>query len=212
MPYPIAKHIIPPIYKIWLGKVEGLKNLPKKGPYILAQNHCSYYDILLMGVVLIPRLNIHIHTLVNSRYWSNPFTSAFLDWAKAIPVYVGEQHDKKKNNAALQKAEHVLRKGGVVQIFPEGTRSFDGKIRQGKSGAARLALTTGSPIVPIGILNSHHVLPKGAILPRFTKAQIRIGKPIPFKRIKNPSKKQLEDATKTVMKKIAALAGQRYLY
>lgn len=212
MPYPIARHIIPPLYKLWMGKVEGLENVPKRGPYILAQNHSSYYDILLMGVILIPMLDIYISTLVNSRYWSNPFNRAFLKWARCIPVYIGAQHDPKKNEESLRKAEGLLREGGIVQIFPEGTRSPDGTIKRGKTGIARLALKTGAPVVPIGIINSHRVLPKGALFPRFGRVSIHIGKPIHFKRISNPGKRQMERATNTVMKSIAALAGQEYRY
>ena len=210
MIYPIARYTFPPFYKLWLGKIEGMENIPKKGPFILALNHSSFYDILLMYVLLIPKLDTPMHALVNSRYWNNRFSADFLDWGGGIPVYVGKDHDPKKNEVSLKKAESYLGQGHILQVFPEGTRSPDGTLKEGKLGIARLAIRTGVPIVPVGVIDSHKVLPKGALFPRFIRARLKTGKPMIFTKQKKPSKKALEKTTRQVMRKIAALIGQRY--
>src|SRR3989344_4714671 len=85
MIYPIGRYLMPPLYKLWLGKVEGMENIPKKGPFIIALNHTSYYETIIMYALLIPKLDVPIHALVNSRYWKNPIFKIIIEWGKAIP-------------------------------------------------------------------------------------------------------------------------------
>lgn len=213
MAYPIGKLIVAPIYKLWLRKVEGLDNVPENEPFIIAANHASYYDTLLMYTILVPKLNKYVHALANSRYWSSFATRAILKWGKCIPVYVGKEKDYKKNEQALKKALGYLKKGHLIQIFPEGTRSYDGKIKKGHSGAARLALKAKVPVIPVGITGSGKVLPKGKIFLRLARCEVKIGKPIYLRsNNKNPNEKELEKATRKIMKEIAKLIGQKYYY
>ena len=213
MVYPIGKLIVAPIYKLWLRKVEGFDNVPENEPFIIAVNHSSYYDTLLMYTILIPKLNKQIHALANSRYWGSFSTRAILKWGKCVPVYVGEERDYKKNEQALKKAFKYLKQGHLIQIFPEGTRSYDGKIKKGHSGTARLALKAKVPVIPVGIIGSGKVLPKGKMFLRLARCEVKIGKPIYLKsNNKNPNEKELEKATRKVMKEIAKLIGQKYNY
>lgn len=214
MAYPIGKLIIPPICKLWLGKVEGMENMPYDKPFIVAANHSSYFDVLIVPSILVPKLDKRMHALVNSYYWSNPFTKFFLNLWQCIPVYVQNEKDaKQKNEIALEKALNYIKQGHILMIFPEGRRS-GGKLLRGHTGIARLALKAGIPVVPCGIIGADKVLPKGKAFPRFARCEVKIGKPIYFGKhySKKPNQKILEEATRSVMKEIAKLVGQEYSY
>lgn len=213
MVYPICKRVVSPIYNLWLRKVEGLNNLPKANGFILAANHSSYYDTILLHVNLIPLLNKRIIALVNSYYWKNPITRIILNKGYCIPVYVKEGM-KKSNKNSINKALSYLKYGEIILIFPEGSRSDDGKIKKGYSGVSLLALKSKCPVIPVGIKDSFKVLPKGKLFPRFQRCELYIGKPMTFpeyykKKINN---KILEQVTKKIMKNIANLIGQEYNY
>ena len=215
MVYPFGKLILPPVYKLWLRKADGMENAPKDKPFIIATNHTSYYDSVIIHSILIPKINKKIHTLVNSRYWNNFATRTMLDWGECIPVYIqNEKNSKEKNKKAFKKALDYIKKGDIVQIFPEGHRSIDGKLQKGKTGVARLALKAKVPVVPAGIIGSNSVIPKGKILPRFARCEVKIGKPMYFKKYynKKSTKKMLEEVTRSIMKEIAKLINQEYNY
>lgn len=215
MVYPIGKRIVTPIYKLWLRKVEGIENLPKKRAFIIAANHTSYYDALLLHSIIIPKINRKIRALVNSLYWKPFITRWFLDWGECIPVYVGHEKDAKaKNESTFQEAISYLKKGGIIQIFPEGARSHDGKLQKAYTGVARLALTAKVPVLPVGIIGSNRVLPKGKSFPRFARCEVKIGNLTYFDKYRNkkPNNKILEEITRSIMKDIAKLINQKYLY
>lgn len=212
MVYPIGKLIVPPIYKLWLKKVEGLENVPDK-TFIIAANHSSYYDILIPPILIVPKINIKIHALVNSYYWEPFITRFFLDMWEAIPVYVEkEKNSKQKNKIAFERAIKYLNKGESVMIFPEGSRSRDGKLKKAYNGAARIALKANAPVLPVGIIGANKVLPIGKIFPRFRRCDVKIGKLIHFEKYykKKESKKALVEITRKIMKEIAKLIGQEY--
>ena len=213
MAYPISKRIIPPLYSLWIRKVEGLENIPKHTPFIIAANHASYYDALLPAVVIAPIIDRKMHAMVNSFYWKIFITRFFLDLWEEIPVYVGEEKDtKEKNKAAFEKAVIYLKKEEPIIIFPEGTRSHDGKLKKAFTGVARLALKAKVPVLPFGVIGSSKVLPRGKMLPRFARCRVKIGKPIHFGKYynKKESKKTLENITRRIMKEIAKLISQSY--
>ena len=215
MVYPIGRFIVPPIYKLWLRRVKGLNNVPKDKPFIMAANHTSYYDVLLLPCIIVPKINKKIHALVNNYYWRNFFTRFFLDLWENIPVFVDKEKNTKENNKlALKKALQHLKNNELIMIFPEGRRSYDGKLNKAYAGIARLALQAQVPILPCGIIGSNQVLPKGKILPRFTKCEVKIGKLMYFKKYynKKPTKKILDNITRSIMKEIGKLIGQKYNY
>ena len=216
MVYPVARFIVPKILGIWIRSVEGLGNVPMDRPFIIAVNHASYIDAVLMHCIIIPKINKNIHAFVNSNYWKNPFTRIIVDWGCSIPVFLGKDKDaKQKNNAAFDRAIEFINKGGIIQIFPEGRRSRDGKLQRAYNGIARLALESGIDVVPCAIIGSHNVLPKGKFFPRFARCRVKIGKPMSFKKYlakKNAKNTDiiLQNITRSIMKEIAKLIGQEY--
>lgn len=213
MVYPIAKWTVTPIYKLWLRKTEGLENIPKNDPFIMAANHSSYYDAALLHSIIIPKINKRVHALVNSHYWENFVTKAFLDWGESIPVFVEkEKGSNEKNKLAFKKALNYLKNKEIVLIFPEGTRSYDGKLKKAYNGIAKICLEAKVPILPVGIIGSCKVLPKGKILPRFKRCEVNIGKLMSFEKYYNKkiNKNLLEEVTRSIMKQIAKLIGQQY--
>lgn len=215
MVYPIGKRIVPPIYKLWLRKVDGLEKVPKDKSFIIAANHSSYYDALLLHSVIIPKINKKIHALANSYYWKPLFTRWFLDWGEGIPIYVDhEKYAKERNQKAFEKALSYLENGDIIEIFPEGKRSYDGKLQKAYTGVAKLALKSKVPVLPIGIIDSHKVLPRGKIFPRFVRCEVKIGKLMNFEKYYNKklSNKIFEEITRSIMKEIAKLIGQKYNY
>lgn len=215
MVYPIGKLIIPPIYKLWLRKVEGIKNVPRDKPFIIAANHASYYDALLIHVILIPKINKKAHALVNSYYWKYFIARIFLDWGECIPVFVEkDEKSRAKNRQAFEKALNYLKKGELVEIFPEGKRSPDGKLQKAYTGVAKLALKAKVPVLPCGIIDSNKVLPRGKAFPRFARCEVKIGKLMHFNEYHNKkiTNKVLEEITRKIMKEIATLTGKRYNY
>lgn len=213
MVYPIAKLTIVPIYKLWLRKVEGLENVPKDKTFIIAANHSSYYDSLLLHSIIIPNINKKIHALVNSIYWKYPISKYFLNLGECIPVYVEkEKNAKKKNKEVFKKALKYLKEGEIVQIFPEGKRSPDGKLQKAYTGIAKSALKSKVPVLPCGIIGSNKVLPKGKIFPRFTRCEVKIGKLMYFDKYYNKklNNKIFEEVTRSIMEQIAKLINQKY--
>ncbi|MBI2541927.1 1-acyl-sn-glycerol-3-phosphate acyltransferase [Candidatus Woesearchaeota archaeon] len=210
MVYSISKRIIPLIYGPWIRKIEGAENIPKGLPFIIAANHASYYDALLPAVIIAPKINRKVHAMVNSYYWKIFLTRFFLDMWEAIPVYVAKEKDaKEKNSKAFEMALKYLKKNEVIMIFPEGTRSKDGNLKKAYTGVAKLALKSKAPVLPVGILDSHKVLPRGAALPRFARCEVKIGKLMHFEKYR-PGKKSCEEITRSVMKEIAKLINQEY--
>lgn len=214
MVYPIAKVVLPPIYKLWLRKVEGIENIPKDKPFIIAANHTSYYDALLIPCIIVPKIDIKIHALVHSYYWRPLPTRFFLDLWEAMPVFTEKNIiSKEKNKLALKKALSYLKNNELIMLFPEGTRS-DGKLKKAYPGIARLALTANVPVLPCGIIDANKVMPKGKMLPRFARCEVKIGKLMFFDKYCNKkiNNKLLEYITRRIMKQIAKLINQKYNY
>ena len=211
MEYPLGRIFIIPAYKLWLRKIDGIENIPRSKPFIIAANHSSYYDTILPHCIIIPLLDRKIHSLSNSRYWDHFFSRIILNYGECIPVHVGK--DRRDNTRAFNKAKSYLRKGEPVMIFPEGTRSHDGILKKAYNGIGRLAYETKVPVLPMGIIGSHKVFPKGKF-PRFRRCDVVFGKPMRFDSIisHRKGKKALEEITRRVMKSIAALIGQEYRY
>ena len=215
MAYPISKWIIPFIYSPWIRKVEGLENIPKDIPFIIAANHSSYFDALLVPVIIVHRINKKIHAMVNNFYWKPLITRFFLDLWESIPVYVEKEKDaKEKNKQAFEKALNYLRKKEPIMIFPEGKRSYDGKLQRAYIGVAKLAIKAKAPVLPVGIIDSNKILPVGKMLPRFVRCEVKIGKLMNFDKYYNKkiNDKLLEEITRSIMKQIAKLINKEYNY
>ena len=213
MAYPISKYIVPYIYLMWLRKVDGLENIPEDLPFIVAVNHTSYYDALLLPCIIGPKINKQVHAWVNSFYWTNPMTRFFLNLWGGIPMYVEkEKGSKEKNKTTFKQSVKYLKKGGLIMIFPEGRRS-GGKLLKAYPGIARLALTARVPVLPCGIIGANEVMPKGAAFPRFKRCEVKIGNLMYFDKFYNKNdERTYEQVTRSIMNEIAKLINQKYTH
>jgi|SRR3989338_937136 len=206
MVYPIEKLTIIPLIKLWIRKVTGLENLPKEGAAILAANHSSYADHLIIGAYVATKVNRRFHFLAKREH--------FQGLQKLWHIYVGAVPlDRKRGGKqALKIALNLLNKGKLVIIYPEGTRTFTGKLQKAYTGVARLALRSGVPVVPIGLAGTFEIMPKGKYLPKFKRATMNIGKPMYFNEFCNKkiNKRMLREVTNKIMREIAMLSGQKY--
>jgi 1-acyl-sn-glycerol-3-phosphate acyltransferase len=188
-------------------RVEGSEHFPTEGPVIIAANHLSFFDSVLL-LFALPR---RVYALGKAEYADRRITRWLFCGAGMIPVRRQQPADLA---GAFDQARAVLDAGEVLAIFPEGTRSPDGQLHRGHSGAAHLALETGAPLVPIGIIGTNHILPAGARLVRpFRRATLRVGQPIRprchgFTKSTNRARRALTDE---LMLQIRQLSEQRYI-
>ena len=175
---PIVQHILPPILRTWIKNVKGLENIPKDKSFILTPNHCSYIEHFLIGSIVIPYLNRKLYYIAKKEHFDKisqkMWHKLWIKHAPTIPI------DRRKGEKALNNAISHLKKGKIILIYPEGTRSLTGKIQQGKTGVARLALGAKVPVVPLGIKGTFEILPKGKKIPKLKKATFKFGKPMCF--------------------------------
>ena len=218
MVYPIGKRIILGTAKIWIKDISGLENIPKNTQFIIAANHGSYFDDIAIAPIIINILNKKVHMYCNDSFFSKPLIGSFLRWAACIPVRVSDKKTKeshKVNDEAFKDALGFLRKNEPIGVFPEGHRSYKGgRLREAKTGVAKLALTANVPVLPIGVNGSWDILPVGSSIPQLKRCTISIGKPLYFDKYykKKNDKKTLKKITTAIMKDIARLCGRRYNY
>jgi 1-acyl-sn-glycerol-3-phosphate acyltransferase len=208
MVYTILKFTIIPLFKLWIRKVNGLENIPKKGAFILAANHASYMDHLILMSTLLPYLNRKIHHLAKKEHFDNIIKKTWHKYGGAIPI------DRDSGGKeALRWAVKVLKEGRIIAIHPEGTRSLNGKLQKGRTGIARLILLSKVPVIPIGLIGTFEILPKGKYIPKMKRAVMNIGKPMKFEKYlgKKISKRLLRIITDDIMKEIGKLSNQKYL-
>jgi len=202
------KHVfIGPLVKLLFRPwVEGLENVPKDGPVILCPNHLSFIDSLLVPLML-PRKVVF---LGKSDYFDKWYVSWFYKGAGVIPV---RREGGTAGEASLNAGVEQLEKGLAVGIYPEGTRSPDGRLYRGKTGPARMALRARCPIVPVAVFGTAEALPTGAYLPRLRRIGIRYGKPLDFSRYqgKEDDRFVLRSITDEIMYELMLLSGQEYV-
>ena len=204
MNYPFADKTFFAFFRLFIRKAEGLGNLPK-APYILAANHDSYLDPLLVASAVCKKMEKPLHYLaMKGRFWNLFGDHISRKWAGCVPLDEG----KKK---AVKELTRLLKKGDTVGIFPGGPRSLDGNLTRGKTGAVRLALAADAPIVPVGIIGSYEIASREKLIPNFKRCEIKFGKPIYYKKQKI-TKKLLRKLTNELMEEIAKLINKKYLY
>ena len=211
MAYSISKILLVPIFKLWIRDVDGLENLPIGKPFILAPNHSSYMEHMLISSIIVPKLGKKLYFIAKKEHFEGISQKS---WHRIWIRYVGYiPIDRSKGGEkALKTAVSYLKKGEVIVVYPEGTRTLTGKIQKGKTGVVRLALWAKVPVVPLGIRGTFEILPKGNIVPKLKKAAFKFGKPMHFDKYYNKpiTKNMLRAITNSIMKEIAKLSGQKY--
>lgn len=202
--YLLGRSLIAPMARmIYRPRVEGRDNVPRTGPVILASNHLSFIDSIAIPVAA-PR---PVHFLAKSTYFEKPLSSWFFRTIGAIPVKRGAGQAALD---ALDQQRRLLDDGLAVALYPEGTRSTDGRLYKGRTGVSFLALQTGAPVVPVGLIGTDRVMPVGARLPSLReRITIRFGEPIDVSRHgAAASGKARRLATDEIMAAIHALSKQ----
>jgi len=194
----------------WRPRVDGLEHIPASGGAILAGNHLSVADEIFLGAV-VPR---HIAFWAKAEYFTGDgirgrFTNALVSGLGAIRV---ERAGGRAALAAFDGAIPVLRAGDLVAVYPEGTRSADGRLYRGRTGVARLALRACVPVIPVGVLGTDEVQPIGARFPRLRRGRIilRFGKPMDVAG-RPADTSGLRAITDEIMAEIQKLTGQEYV-
>ncbi len=196
----------PAASKLWRFHLEGFDRLPAEGPAILAPNHVSFLDSAFL-MLQVPR---NISFVGKAEYMDSWKTKFLFPAMGMIPI---DRSGGDKSQAALDTAERVLRRGELFGIFPEGTRSRDGYLYKGRTGAARLALKVGCPIFPVGVIGTREIQPPDAKLPKVRMdCTIRIGRPIKVERYLDRAEdhRVLRQITDELMFEIRELTGQEY--
>jgi 1-acyl-sn-glycerol-3-phosphate acyltransferase len=194
----------------WRPQTEGLENVPATGGAIFAGNHLSVADELFLGAV-VPR---HIAFWAKSDYFVGTglrglVVKGLMHGLGAIKV---ERGGGRAALAAFDGAIPVLKAGDMVAVYPEGTRSPDGRLYRGRTGVARLAVAAGVPIIPVGTLNTDKVQPIGQRMPKLGAGRpiIKFGKPIETVG-RADDRTSLRALTDEVMGEIQKLTGQEYV-
>ena len=207
--YRVLHTIVPPLARaVWRPTVQGLHHLPATGGVLIASNHLSFADSVVIPVV-VPRKVVF---LAKSDYFEGTGVRGAVSraWFTGLGMLPVDRDDSKAALASLDTALAVLGRGEAFGIYPEGTRSRDGRLYRGRTGVAHLALTAGVPIVPVGLVGTDRLQPVGSRLPKVVPVTVVFGEPITagdrFAGV--PTGRARRQLTDEVMTAIAALSGQ----
>jgi 1-acyl-sn-glycerol-3-phosphate acyltransferase len=204
--------LVGPLLKlIFRPYAEGTENVPEEGPAILASNHLSYADWLFMPLV-IPR---RVTFVAKAEYFTTPglkgwLQKTFFSGAGQVPI------DRTSGTAAagaIASGRRILESGDVFGIYPEGTRSHDGRLYRGRTGVARMALDAKVPVIPVAVIGTDVVAPPGRVFGRYARPHVRFGRPLDFSRYEGMEDDRfvLRSITDEVMYEIMELSGQEYV-
>ena len=208
--YWLLKYVLlgPLLRLIFRPKVQGLENIPGEGPVILAANHLSFIDSFFIPLV-VKRPVVY---LGKADYFDSWRTRWFMRIAHVIPV---RREDGTASEAAINTGIRALREGRIVGIYPEGTRSPDGRLYRGKTGVARMAVEARVPVIPVGVTGTDEVMPIGRRFPKLKggKVQVQFGRPLSFERFHDRPKDRfvLRSVTDEILYEIMMITGQEYV-
>ena len=201
----------PLLRAVFRPRVSGSENVPEEGPAILASNHLSYADWLFLPLTLPRRVTF----VAKAEYFTTPgikgwFQKQFFSGAGQVPI---DRGGASAAEGALVSAKRILGNRELFGIYPEGTRSHDGRLYRGKTGVARLALETGVPVIPVAVVGTDVVAPPGKKFGSFTRPMVRFGKPLDFSRYEGLENDRyiLRSITDEIMYEIMRLSGQEYV-
>ncbi|MGV9214858.1 lysophospholipid acyltransferase family protein [Micromonospora sp. RB23] len=213
MLYWLLKHVIlgPLLKLIFRPQVEGLRHVPATGPVILASNHLSFFDSIFIPLIVSRRVTF----VAKAEYFTGKgikgwLQKVFFVGTGTIPV---DRSGGQAACAALDTQLRVLRAQGVAGIYPEGTRSPDGRLYRGKTGVARLALESGAVVVPVAMLNADQLQPPGRLIPRIGRVRVRFGAPLDFSRYAGMAGDRFVEraVTDEIMYEVMELSGREYV-
>jgi len=211
--YWIMKYFVlgPPLRAIYRPWAEGLDHIPDAGPAILASNHLSFCDSFFLPLVVSRRITF----LAKEEYFTGKglkgrFSAGFFRGVGQIPI---NRSGGGASDGALDAGMSVLRRGDLFGIYPEGTRSPDGRLYRGRTGVARLALKANVPVLPVAMVDTDLVQPPGQVVPRIAKVGVRVGKPLDFSRYAGLEEDRfvLRSVTDELMYELMQLSGQEYV-
>lgn len=209
MAYRLLKSFLIPILTLlFRPKVTGLRNVPHTGPVIIASNHLSFSDSIFMPLV-VPR---KVTFLAKSEYFTSPGIKGFLK--KLTFITLGQvpvdRSGGRRSEAALLTGLALLQAGDCLGIYPEGTRSPDGRLYKGRTGIARMAIESGAAIIPVAMFNTAEIQPTGQVVPKVRRVEMVFGEPMYFAGDVTDLK-LLREITDRIMKTIQTLSGQEYV-
>jgi 1-acyl-sn-glycerol-3-phosphate acyltransferase len=209
MVYQTLKSFLIPILTIlFRPKVTGLRHVPQNGPVIIASNHLSFSDSIFMPLV-VPR---KVTFLAKSEYFTSPGVKGFakkktFEALGQVPV---DRSGGRRSEAALNTGLELLAEGSCIGIYPEGTRSPDGRLYKGRTGIARLAIESGAAVVPVAMFNTAEIQPTGQVIPKVTRVEMIFGEPMYFSG-DSTDLQHLRAVTDQIMDAIHELSGQEYV-
>jgi 1-acyl-sn-glycerol-3-phosphate acyltransferase len=211
--YYVLKYVIlgPWLRLIFRPKVEGREHLPDTGAAIIASNHLSFSDSIFMPLMVKRKVTF----VAKQEYFTGKGLKGFLVrmffvGAGTIPV---DRSGGRAAQAAIDTGLRVLREGRLFGIYPEGTRSPDGRLHRGKTGVARLALESGAPVIPVAMLNADEIQPPGKIMPKIKRVRIRFGPPLDFSRYAGMAGDRFIEraVTDEIMYELMTMSGREYV-
>jgi 1-acyl-sn-glycerol-3-phosphate acyltransferase len=190
---------------------EGLEHVPRRGGAIIASNHVSFADSIFMPLVVRRKVTF----VAKAEYFTGTGIKGFLirmffTAAGTIPI---DRSGGQAAQAAIDTGLRVLGSGNLFGIYPEGTRSPDGRLYRGKTGVARMALTAGVPVIPVAMLNADEIQPPGRIRPKVMRARMRFGAPLDFSRFAGRAGDRMVErqVTDEIMYELMTLSGREYV-
>jgi 1-acyl-sn-glycerol-3-phosphate acyltransferase len=211
--YWLLKYVVlgPLLRLLFRPDVQGLANVPASGPVILACNHLSFSDSIFTPLLVSRRVTF----VAKAEYFTGQgikgrLMRRFFLATGTIPV---DRSGGQAAQAALDTLLRVLREGGIAGIYPEGTRSPDGRLYRGKTGVARLALESGAMVVPVALLNTDEIQPTGTLMPKIKRVRMRFGAPLDFSRHAGSRGDRFVERTVTdeIMYELMVLTGRPYV-
>ena len=192
-------------------RIEGVENVPDEGPAILASNHLSYADWLFMPLTLSRRVTF----VAKAEYFTGRGLKGWLQrtfffGAGQVPI---DRSGGRASEGAILSGLKILGNGELFGIYPEGTRSFDGRLYRGKTGIARMALEAHVPVIPVAVIGTDVVAPPGKVFGRISRPHVVFGKPLDFSRYEGMETDRyvLRSITDEIMYEIMQLSGQEYV-
>ena len=212
MKYRVSRVVAAPFLRgLWRPQITGTEHIPPTGGAILASNHLSIFDSIFLPFLVTRPVTF----AAKSEYFTGTslaqrFTAAYMRATKQLSV---EREGARAAQETLQAALDLVKAGELFGIYPEGTRSPDGRLYRGRTGVGWLALASQAPVIPVAMVGTDRVLPPGHAIPTLHRVEVRIGKPLTFEEYQDvrPAARARRSITDEVMEAIRALSGQEFV-